>query len=110
MGGGERVSGYAVLHELFNQFACGHTADVQSEQKLLDYIMKMAQLNAMLISLQRQLRRFQLRKVRIRRTPGKAVRLPDAVTSFRVPRRWLFGTEKTRAYMLPYLCFWVWEY
>lgn len=24
--------------------------------------------------------------------------LPDAVTNFRVPRRWLFGTEKTGLY------------
>lgn len=49
MGNGERVTGYTVLHGLFHQFAFGHTADVQSEQKLLEYIMKMAQLNAMLI-------------------------------------------------------------
>lgn len=26
---------------------------------------------------------------------GKAVPLPDAVTNFRVPHIWLFGTEKT---------------
>jgi len=55
---GESVTGYAILHTLFHQFACGHTADVQSEQKLLEYIMKMAQLNAMLIQMQCQLLRF----------------------------------------------------
>jgi len=33
--------------------------------------------------------------VRIKPIPGKAVLLPVAVTNFRVPHRWLFGTENT---------------
>lgn len=50
--------GYALLNGLFHKFAFSQTADVQPGQKLLEYIMKKAQENAMSILLQCQLLRF----------------------------------------------------